>query len=51
MDPNRPIAEAAQGNKAAEKVYEDFHHYIEEAKRKVKRGILFDFHGQVTKHR
>ncbi len=51
MDPNRPIAEAAQGNKDAEKVYKDFHAAIRHAKEKVKQGILFDFHGQVTKQR
>ena len=51
MDPNRGIAEAAQGNKAAEKIYEEFHDAIKDAKRKVKEGLICDFHGQVTRHR
>ncbi len=50
LDPNREIKEAAQGNKTAEKVWGEYHAYIEEAlQATVKRhGIAFfiDLHGQ-----
>ena len=47
LDPNREILEAAQGNTLAKKVYREFHSAISEAKKTVKRGVIFDFHGQV----
>lgn len=46
LDPNREKDEAAQGESKAIKAYEEFHAKIEEAKAKVKVGILFDLHGQ-----
>ncbi|GEP41220.1 hypothetical protein BGE01nite_05110 [Brevifollis gellanilyticus] len=50
LDPNREIKEAAQGNSTAEKVWGEYHAFIEEAlQATVKRhGIAFfiDLHGQ-----
>ena len=45
LDPNRNVSEAAQGNKFATSVYNEFHEAIEDAKLKVKRGLLIDIHG------
>ena len=47
MDPNREILEAAQGNDLAIEVYKEFHASINDAKQRVKRGLILDFHGQV----
>ena len=51
MDPNREIAEAAQGNQAAMAAYEEFHRAIREAKKIFGRepGLLIDIHGQAHK--
>ena len=51
MDPNREIAEAAQGNQAAMAAYEEFHGAIREAKKTFGRepGLLIDIHGQAHK--
>jgi len=46
LDPNREILEAAQGNTLAKKVYREFHSAINDAKKTVKTGLIFDFHGQ-----
>ena len=47
LDPNREILEAAQGDLLATKVYKELHSAINHAKYIVKKGVLFDFHGQV----
>ena len=47
VDPNRPIENAALGNKLAEAVYKDYHKFIVEAKTRVEGpGLLIDLHGQ-----
>ena len=48
MDPNREILEAAQGNSLAIRVYREFHASINHAKKRVKQGLILDFHGQVV---
>ena len=48
MDPNRERLEAAQGDPFALQVYKEFHSAINHAKQVVKRGVLFDFHGQTN---
>jgi len=47
LDPNRPVDEAAQGNKLATKAYDAYHGSIEHAKKTFdgKPGLLLDFHG------
>ena len=47
LDPNRPVEEAAQGNKEAISAYKAFHHAIEDAHRAVgdRPGLHIDFHG------
>jgi len=50
LDPNREIKEAAQGNKTAEKVWAEYHAFIDEAlKAAVERhgrAFFIDLHGQ-----
>ena len=47
LDPNRPVEEAAQGNKEAISAYKAFHQAIEDAHRAVgdRPGLHIDFHG------
>jgi N-formylglutamate amidohydrolase len=49
MDANRPSGEAADGNNLALKAWEDYHCFIDIAKKKIQdnvgKGILFDMHG------
>ena len=47
MDPNRPIAEAAQGNEEAISAYKAFHGAIEDAHEALNGvpGLHIDFHG------
>jgi hypothetical protein len=49
LDPNRNIAEAAAGNRNAEKAWNDFQNYIEDSKRdvleKFGKGLYIDLHG------
>jgi len=53
LDPNREIKEAAQGNPAAIKAWEEYHAFIEKAREAVTKqhGIAFliDMHGQSHK--
>ena len=44
---NRDIIEGTQGNPVAIAAYQVYHEYINRAKTKENRGILFDLHGQV----
>ena len=50
LDPNREIKEAAQGDKTAEKIWQEYHSYIEQAlKTSVahhRRVFFIDLHGQ-----
>merc|ERR1719427_179166 len=46
LDANRNISVAAQGNPEAEKVWNDYHGFIEEAKRVEGEGVVIDLHGQ-----
>ena len=50
LDPNREVGQAAQGNRIAEEAYNDFHGFIRRAREAVGRGILFDMHGQGSRH-
>ena len=47
LDPNRPVEEAAQGNKEAISAYKAFHQAIADAHRAVgdRPGLHIDFHG------
>ena len=51
LDPNRQIAEAAQGNEEAIGAYEAFHGAIERAHKSLngEPGLHFDFHGYFDK--
>lgn len=50
LDPNREIKEAAQGDKTAEKIWQEYHSYIEKALKKAVarhgRAFFIDLHGQ-----
>ncbi len=50
LDPNREIKEAAQGDKTAEKIWQEYHSYIEQAVKTsgARHGRVFfiDLHGQ-----
>jgi len=46
LDPNREIVEAAQGDPLAEAAWEEYHGFIEEAKKKEGLGLVIDLHGQ-----
>ncbi len=49
LDANRDKTEAAQGNIYAERAFDEFHYYIENAREEIiakfNTGILFDIHG------
>jgi len=49
IDANRDSVEAAQGNRYAIRAWQEYHHYINTAKKKVESelgsGLLFDMHG------
>ena len=47
LDPNRPLKEAAQGNKEAISAYKAFHGAIEKAHKDIqgRPGLHIDFHG------
>ncbi len=47
VDVNRGVGEAAQGNMIATQVFNDYHNYINEAKKSFGRGLVLDLHGQV----
>ncbi len=47
VDVNRGVGEAAQGNRIATQVFNDYHNYIHEAKKTFGRGLVLDLHGQV----
>ena len=53
LDPNRPVAEAAQGNEEAIGAYEAFHGAIETAHDSLdgEPGLHIDFHGYSDKKR
>ena len=46
LDPNRNKTEAAQGNPKAEKAWEEYQGFIEEAKKVEGLGVVIDLHGQ-----
>jgi len=47
MDPNRPVQNAALGDSLAEAVYNQYHRFIEDAKKSIDGpGLLIDLHGQ-----
>ena len=47
MDPNRPIQNAALGNTLAEAVFNQYHRFIDDAKKSIDGpGLLIDLHGQ-----
>jgi hypothetical protein len=46
IDANREIGEACMGCPECEAVYNEYHAKVAEAVAAVKRGILFDIHGQ-----
>ena len=50
LDCNRPLEEAAQGNKEAGRVWQGFHGYIQDARETIVRsngsGLYLDLHGQ-----
>lgn len=47
MDPNRERAPAAYDNEETLKVYDDYHGFIEDAKKSIKKfGLVLDIHGQ-----
>ena len=49
IDANRDSIEAAQGNRYAIRAWQEYHHYINSAKNKIKEqfgsGLFFDIHG------
>ena len=53
LDPNRPVAEAAQGNEEAIRAYDAFHGAIKSAHDSLdgKPGLHLDFHGYSDKKR
>lgn len=50
LDPNREIKEAAQGNQTAEKIWAEYHAFVEEALKAAvsrhQRAFFIDLHGQ-----
>jgi len=46
LDPNRDIAEGAQGNSNAEKAWRNYHGLIDYAKKNHPYGVVIDLHGQ-----
>ena len=48
VDVNREVDEAAQNNPIAIQVYNRYHQLIQTVSNEIRRGILFDLHGQVS---